>query len=192
MTTTDSLILSLTDLPRALGSTRHTSLAWIVPDDLGTSSMRVAPGTQLPLDVDLTSVDDGVLVRLSTSVDLVGECVRCLDPVLHHHDVTAAEVYFEGPASTRGRAEPIDEGREAEDDTARIGPHDTIDLEPLLRDSVVTLIDPLPLCRPDCPGLCPVCGERLADLPTDHHHDIVDPRLAGLAALLDRVEEDPH
>jgi len=189
LTTTDPLILPLADLPRALGSTRHESLVWTVPDDLGTSSMRVAPGTLLPLDVDLTSVDDGVLVRLSTSVDLVGECVRCLDPVRHHHDVEAAEVYVEAPGATRHHPDPAGQD-EVEEEVPRIGPHDTIDLEPLLRDSVVTLVDPLPLCRPDCPGLCPVCGERLADLPADHHHDVIDPRLAGLAALLDDVDED--
>ena len=39
-----------------------------------------------------------------------------------------------------------------------------------------------PLCRPDCPGLCSVCGARLADDP-DHQHVEVDPRWAALAAL---------
>ncbi len=181
MTTTDTLLLSLTDLPRAPGSTLHRSLAWTVPEGVGTSSMRAEPGVVLPIEVDLTSVDGGVLVRLTTAVDLVGECVRCLDPVTEHHDVEAAEVYVE-PGSDA----------DADDDAPRIGPHDTLDLEPLVRDSVITLVDPLPLCRPDCPGLCPVCGERLADLPAGHAHETLDPRLASLAVLLEDAEEDPR
>ena len=89
------LVLSLARLPRALGSTRHEDVSWIVPDDLGTPSMAVAPGSVLDVSVDMTSIDDGVLVQLATSVDLEGECVRCLDEVRRHHEVTSSEVYCE-------------------------------------------------------------------------------------------------
>jgi uncharacterized protein len=41
-----------------------------------------------------------------------------------------------------------------------------------------------PLCRPDCPGLCSHCGEKLDRGQHDHGEEEVDPRLAGLAALL--------
>ena len=85
-----ALTLSLARLPRALGSTLHEDITWIAPDDLGTPSMSVEPGTPLDVSVDLTSVEDGVLVQVATSVDLVGECVRCLDEVREHHDVTSA------------------------------------------------------------------------------------------------------
>jgi uncharacterized protein len=47
-----------------------------------------------------------------------------------------------------------------------------------------------PLCSPDCPGLCPVCGERLSNGPHDHGSPEVDPRLAGLAQLLERRDEE--
>ena len=90
-----TLTLSLARLPRALGSTLHEDIVWSTPDDLGTPSMAVAPGAPLDVSVDLTSVEDGVLVQVATSVDLVGECVRCLDEVRDHHDVSSAEVYFE-------------------------------------------------------------------------------------------------
>ena len=108
-----TLTLSLARLPRALGSTLHEDIVWRAPDDLGTPSMAVAPGTPLDVSVDLTSVEDGVLVQVATSVDLVGECVRCLDEVRDHHDVSGAEVYFEpgAPALT-----PSDEEYEDSDD----------------------------------------------------------------------------
>ena len=57
-----------------------------------------------------------------------------------------------------------------------------IDLEPAIRDAVVLALPLAPLCQPDCPGLCAVCGVRLADEP-DHAHDEVDARWAALAGL---------
>jgi uncharacterized protein len=58
-----------------------------------------------------------------------------------------------------------------------------LDLEPAVRDAVVLTLPTNPVCRPDCPGLCPECGVHLDDLPADHSHDAVDPRWAALRNL---------
>ena len=58
-----------------------------------------------------------------------------------------------------------------------------LDLEPVVRDAVVLALPWTPLCRPDCAGLCPTCGQRLDDLPAGHTHDQLDPRWAALAAV---------
>lgn len=175
----NALTLSLARLPRALGATLHEELVWVTPEDLGTPSMSATPGVPLEVHVDLTSVDDGVLVQLSTSVDLVGECVRCLDEVRAHHDVSSAQVYFEPGAP----ALSCEQDEEA-DDLFVIGERDTISLETQLRDAIIPLVDPRPLCSLDCEGLCDVCGSKWAELPKDHEHVVIDPRLASLAALL--------
>ena len=159
----NSLTLSLARLPRALGSTLRQDLVWVTPDDLGTPSMSAVPG--VPLDV---------------SVDFTGECVRCLDEVRDHHDVSSAEVYFEADAPALTPSEDDEEV----DDLFVIGERDTVDIETQLRDAIVPLVDPRPLCSEDCAGLCDVCGEKWADLPSDHEHFVVDPRLASLASLL--------
>lgn len=179
----DSLELSLLELPRQLGSTISRELTWVVAEDLGTSSMRVEPGTELLIDVTLTSVDDGVLVQLSTDIELLGECVRCLDPVRREHAIDTAEVFFEPEAAERFAAEAGED--EEHDDLFTIDRRNIINIEPLLRDSVITLVDERPLCSPDCEGLCQDCGEKWSELPEDHAHEVIDPRLAGLAALLD-------
>lgn len=72
-------------------------------------------------------------------------------------------------------------------DEERLVVHDTVDLEPVLRDAVVTALPFQPVCRPDCQGLCPDCGIRLEEAPADHVHDQVDPRWAALAALTSTV-----
>jgi len=60
---------------------------------------------------------------------------------------------------------------------------DMIDLEPALRDALVLALPANPLCRDDCPGLCPECGVHWDDLPAGHSHQQVDPRWARLMNL---------
>jgi uncharacterized protein len=51
------------------------------------------------------------------------------------------------------------------------------------------LPDPI-LCRPDCAGLCPVCGKNLNDEPHVHEDVVTDPRWAALEALRGDVADD--
>jgi uncharacterized protein len=67
-----------------------------------------------------------------------------------------------------------------EDEVERIE-GDLINLEPVVRDAIVLGLPITPLCRPDCAGLCPNCGQRLGDLAPDHTHEMLDPRWAALA-----------
>jgi uncharacterized protein len=70
----------------------------------------------------------------------------------------------------------------ADADVSRIDEHHEIDLAALLADELA-LAEPMhPLCRPDCPGLCPGCGGRLEEGGHEGHVVAeVDPRLAALA-----------
>ena len=69
-----------------------------------------------------------------------------------------------------------------EDEVGRLQ-GDLIDLEPALRDAVVLALPTNPLCREDCPGLCPECGVPWDDLPADHSHEQVDAALGGADAI---------
>jgi uncharacterized protein len=54
----------------------------------------------------------------------------------------------------------------------------------MVRDAVVLEMPFSPLCRPDCLGLCEVCGgdRNLGECPG---HETTDPRWAALEVLLD-------
>ena len=58
-----------------------------------------------------------------------------------------------------------------------------LDLAPVVRDGIVLGLPSTVLCRADCLGLCPECGQRLDDLPAGHAHDTIDPRWAALANM---------
>ncbi len=112
------------------------------------------------------------------------ECARCLDPITWDEEVDVTE-FFRDPAALE--AEGVDPS-ETEDLVLEA---DVIDLEPIVRDAVVLRLPLAPVCSPDCPGLCPTCGVRLADDPA-HHHEDVDPRWAALVELLEDDREPPR
>jgi uncharacterized protein len=68
-------------------------------------------------------------------------------------------------------------------------PEEVLETEPLLLEQLQLNIPMKPLCRPDCAGLCPVCGADLNLGPHDCAVPAPDPRWAGLAALRDRLNE---
>ncbi len=69
-----------------------------------------------------------------------------------------------------------------EDEMGRVR-DDLIDLEPAVRDAVVLALPQNPVCRDDCPGMCPECGVPWDELPAGHGHEQVDSRWAELSKL---------
>jgi uncharacterized protein len=60
---------------------------------------------------------------------------------------------------------------------------DRIDLSAWARDALILALPDKILCRPDCAGLCPVCGRDLNTEPHVHEEVDADPRWAALEAL---------
>ena len=60
---------------------------------------------------------------------------------------------------------------------------DRLDLSGWARDSLVLALPDKILCRPDCAGLCPVCGKDLKREPHTHDDAEVDPRWSALERL---------
>ena len=75
-----------------------------------------------------------------------------------------------------------------EDDTLFPLEGDGIDVSSVMETSFILQTDMRFLCRPDCRGLCPVCGKNLNDGPCDCVEE-VDPRLAVLGQLLDDTQK---
>jgi uncharacterized protein len=65
-----------------------------------------------------------------------------------------------------------------------------IDLAPLVREYMLLNIPINALCKEDCKGLCPICGENLNRNPHQHDEEEIDPRLSKLKSLLDENETE--
>ena len=129
--------------------------------------------------IRLSRTNRGILAEARLATSLAGECARCLRPVTTPIDIVLEEEYLPSIDLTTGR--PIDS--EAEPDALRVTDHHEVDLEPSVRDAI-SLAEPIaPLDRPDCPGLCVVCGLPLDEGEHDHPDDDIDPRLEALKAF---------
>lgn len=135
----------------------------------------VPAGAPVTVRVTLTSVSEGILVSGTVEAPVTGECGRCLEPISETLSVEVSELYAYEDSAT---AETTDA-----DEIMRVQ-GDLLDLEPMVRDGLVFAMPSTPLCRPDCPGLCPDCGTPWDALPDDHSHESADPRWAALKDLL--------
>lgn len=161
------------DLGRSPGSMRTLVEHVSAPRDLGVALIGVQEGSEVELDLRLEAVHEGILVSGSAFVDVTGECGRCLDPLAYDLEVKVQELFF---------YESVELSDGEDEEEQRRVEHDVIDLEPVLRDAVVTNLPFQPVCREDCQGLCSECGVRLEDEP-GHHHEVLDPRWAALADM---------
>ena len=108
-------------------------------------SSRVDPSVPLRADLMLEGASGGIFARGRVTVVARNTCRRCLAEWSEPLEVEVLEVLGTDPESEY----PLS--------------RDEADLEPPLRDAVLLALPLRPLCRPDCLGLCTVCG---ADLNT--------------------------
>lgn len=184
------LRLSLRDQPVEPGAREEASFDWTVPKGWETEVLRLEPGTIVPLDVTVTTIDGGVVVEAAGAVTLMGECVRCLDPIEVHQEFNASEVFvYEDKRGQRERSSDEIESEGDDMDSALLIERDSVDLEPLLRDAILAEAPLQPVCSDDCLGICVHCGILLRDAPPDHKHEFLDPRFAALEGFFDSLPE---
>ena len=141
-------------------------------------------------DLMLTNAGEGILATGILTTHVVGTCDRCLSPAEFDVSGEVDEYYlFE---------EPEDTGDDDDDelDFSLVSADNTIDLSGALLSALVMETPFVVLCRPDCKGLCPVCGANLNEEDCGHAAQIEEDRLkaspfAVLASLdLDHDEDE--
>lgn len=174
-------VIDVRDLSRRPGSMLEVSRTIPAPADMAIAVIGVKQGTDVDVDLRLEAVMEGVFVSGSVETEAVGECVRCLEEIAEDVEVQLAELFI---YPERAKAAE-DSGDDEEAEEVYELHEDLIDLEPVLRDSVVMALPFQPVCSDDCLGLCSECGVRLSDPGMeDHHHEILDPRWKALNSLL--------
>lgn len=171
MTKTPTMIIDLARLSLTHGQGARLDLS--VPlGSLELGGQTYGPrGESAEARIDVSRPSNGYAFRLRFPLHVEGPCMRCLEAAVVETEVDAREV---DQSST-------------EDEELR-SPYvvdDELDLGRWAHDAAILALPTRILCRPDCAGLCPVCGESLNDAdPEDHKHDSgSDPRWAKLKEL---------
>ena len=127
----------------------------------------------LDYDLILTNAGEGILVTGIVSGHVVGTCDRCLERAEFDLAGEVDEYFlFKAPSETESLGED-------EDDVyfSLVGDDHTIDLTDALSSAVLMESPFVVLCREDCKGLCPVCGENLNEHDCGHASLIEEQRL---------------
>jgi len=131
-------------------------------------------------DLRVTRTNRGLLVHGVLRSAIAQTCSRCLREIDWPVEIELHEEALPSLDFTSGL--PVD--TTSEPDALRLTDHHELDLEEEVRDGLL-LAEPIaPLCRQDCPGLCIVCGLKLASGPHDHPDEDVGPRLEGLRGFI--------
>jgi uncharacterized protein len=125
-------------------------------------------------ELTISRATTGTLFELGFTARLHGPCQRCLGDAVVDTRVSAREYHATSPEDSDELRTPyVRENR--------------LDLSAWARDALALALPERILCRPDCAGLCPVCGKDLNVEPHEHEEEHVDSRWAALAQLRDRL-----
>ncbi len=113
----------------------------------------------------------GLILQADFSAETTLNCVRCLTDFDHELDWSFTELYaFD---------------KRSETESGLILPEDAhLDIAELLREYALLEIPINPLCKPDCKGLCPECGQSLNEKDCGHRPEQSDSPFAKLKDLL--------
>jgi uncharacterized protein len=137
--------------------------------------------------VALIRSDRGILVHAELHTIAALECGRCLEPVEEVLTIVFDEEFVPERRPDTGLPTP-----DLKPEEFRIDEHRHLDLSEAVRQYEQSAIPLQPLCRADCAGLCPRCGQNLNQAQCDCPTDDTDDRWGALAGLADQLRDQEH
>jgi len=137
-------------------------------------------------EITLIRTTDGVLVTgtLHTAVEL--DCDRCLEPFVTPVEIDLEEDFLATVDVLTGL--PLEIPDDADPATLIDSQH-VLDLTEVMRQNIIVALPMHPVCRPDCLGLCPECGQNLNEGPCACELLPADPRWDALRDIASSLEE---
>jgi uncharacterized protein len=156
--------------------------------ELAGEDFRIVTPVQLTARLTKDNEKVRLVGRLQTMLE--ADCGRCLDPLTIPVDANLDVLFLpeldQTHAASAGGGKDDDEAEVREADTGvSFYKNDTIDLGEIMRDEFYLAVPMKPLCRPDCRGLCAVCGVNRNRETCSCRPEWVDPRMEPLKKLLD-------
>ena len=124
-------------------------------------------------ELAIAKASSGTVFELRFRTRLHGPCYRCLADAVVDVDIAGREYQATSADSDELKTPYVE--------------NEQLDLTAWARDALVLELPDKILCRPDCAGLCPVCGRDLNVEPHAHEDEELDTRWAALSELRDRL-----
>ena len=151
-----------------------------------TASYLSGVGFPSPMKVkgEITNTAGYMRMTLTTSVEYVAQCARCLSPVSGEFTLD-----LEKTVAPRNLLGDLDEDKLDEFAIIEDG---FLDMDEQLREQLEMEFPMRFLCKEDCKGLCPKCGKNLNDGSCDCDHTEIDPRMEPLRKLLLHMQNEEN
>jgi uncharacterized protein len=140
---------------------------------LGGQRYEVSP-VSLPVEVKISQASGATVFDMQINAHLTGPCMRCL-------------AFADVPCHVSAREFNDPDAPKADELRSDYVVDDHLDVGAWARDAIALELPEQILCRPDCAGLCPVCGKDLNDEPHEHAEREPDPRWEALSELRDQL-----
>ena len=149
------------------------NVGFLINSAIGTSREFNFDLTKMQLGEDLMVQDliglarfsrtpQGLLLQGDFSVSVYLDCVRCLETYSQPLKISFTDLY-------------AFDKRNISESNLLVPEDGQIDLEPLIREYAYLEFPIRPVCKPDCRGLCPVCGENLNQTDCKHNSESESP-----------------
>ena len=177
------------DLRPLLAGDRLLEFDYEIPldaSDIDAGSFLYGVGFPSPMKVsgDITNTAGYMRMVLTLSACYTAECARCLAPVSGEFTLDLEKTV--APRNLLG-----DLPEDKLDDYAIIE-DGFLDMDEQLREQLEMEFPARFLCKDDCKGLCPKCGKNLNEGECGCVTKEIDPRLAPLQKLLDKMKAEEN
>jgi uncharacterized protein len=156
-----------------VGSTRDYAIDETI-DITGDGKRHKVQGT-----CNLMRLQQSILVKCNLDTEVELTCSRCLGKFRQPLKIKFEEEFLPTIDILSGTPLPLSEGSGA----FTIDEHHILDLTEAVRQYGLLAIPMKALCKKDCAGLCPTCGQNLNEGQCDCPDDDTDPRWSKLADL---------
>ena len=165
----------IVDLAEIEGGSRRFEFALKGEDlELDAANVEFTDDVRVTGEVQKRSAQMDVKGRITGSAEF--DCTRCLKPVAQELAIDFDVSFVTPEHFAKDREREVS----AEDLATDVLEGDRLDLKDVVREQVLLNLPEQVFCRPDCPGLCPMCGadRNLTDCKCDLEG--TDPRWAAL------------
>lgn len=144
-----------------------------------------APQLLLPVTAEVEAVNTGsvILLDLEASTAIGLECSCCLAPISYPLDLNLKLACVHQDDLARLGIDPEDDSKEYQ-----IFDERPFNLGEIVLENLLLLLPMKPLCREECRGICPGCGQDLNEGQCRCGEPEIDPRLEVLRGLLGPTE----
>lgn len=136
--------------------------------------------------ITAANVGDHISVFGDVSTDVAVDCDRCLSEFSYNIKASVDDSYYDKAVLTARQEQSLRE----QGVSFRVYEGDRLDVSPSVIEALILEFPIKLVCRDDCKGLCPVCGQDLNNGSCSCVVDDVDPRMLKLKELLKTNETE--